>query len=202
MVTAFREIKNIVNRVVNKAIIQDMIEVVKEIRKNQQFYFNLQGNEKGRSSFIEEYIYLLLYKFIQNIGYQKLWNQVSKKKNGKKVGWIPEAHNTFQENIQRLTEHLRTWSSKYIRIGKIEEWKAAAKTAGLPIKLKDGILLLDSTDIFLCKSKTPPSEDEWFSGKECIELLVTQEYKTFKEEYYFYLLHIPQRFMMDIGFKY
>jgi len=111
-------------------------------------------------------MYTLPYKYSFNIGFVSLWDSVHQHKEKTKIGWIPEAESTMRRNIHRILKNIGDqWVCKYVYIGSKKDWKDAANESGIPKDLKGSLLLLDSFDKKICRSKESPQEDEWWSGK-------------------------------------
>jgi hypothetical protein len=155
-----RHVKKEVHYKVKEFIVKDMMVWVSD------HDLNLHGLEKGRKSFEEEYVYLTLFKYIKNIGFNRLWEDVCIE-NNEGVGFIPEAEKTVRGNIQKIRATLKFWAAQYIYAREDELVQNARKVAGLKSQVVKSELLIDSQDVPIYKEKdTPiPSLDDYWSGK-------------------------------------
>ena len=156
----FRHVKRQVHFKVKEYIVKDMIKYISE------HDLKLQGLEKGRKSFDQEYVYCCLYKYIANIGYNKLWDDISTLMNGH-TGFIPESAKTLRTNIQKVRKALKFWASKYIYVRSEELVESARASAGLKSHVHKCDMLIDSQDVRICKERNnpPPRLDDYWSGK-------------------------------------
>jgi hypothetical protein len=155
-----RHVQKEVHKKVVEHTVKDIIQWVDEHE------LRLWGLQKGRKTFILEIVYLTLFKYIQNIGFIELWNDVSIEKN-KDVGFIPESERTLRTNIQKTRSALKFWASKYVYV-RDDEWiQNARKNAGLKSHVSKCEFLIDSQDVPICKEKhmPPPHLDDYWSGK-------------------------------------
>jgi hypothetical protein len=66
---SLRDLKAKIQHKFKLSIIMDMLDFFKANPKKFEKMKTLMGNEKGRKSFQEEYLYLTLYKYSYNIGF-------------------------------------------------------------------------------------------------------------------------------------
>jgi hypothetical protein len=153
-------IKKEVKKKVTEEVVTDMINWVTEHE------INLWGLEKGRKTFIEEIVYLTLFKYIENIGYSALWKSVSKKIN-KGIGFIPESEKTLRVDNQRMRSTLKHWSEKWIHSRGFKAVDVARTQAVLKSHVMKCQLLIYSQDVRICKDNDAPLSalDDCWSDK-------------------------------------
>ena len=144
-----RQVKKEVHYKIKEYIVKAMITYI------SQHDLKFHGLEKGRKTFEEEYVYTCLYKYIKNIGYNKLWNDICTQINGD-IGFIPEGSKSLRTNIQKIRCCLKFWASDYIYVRSEELVEKARFSAGLKSQVEKCDMLIDSQDIRICKEKHTP----------------------------------------------
>jgi hypothetical protein len=126
MGSGLRHLKKEVHYKVKESIVKDMLKYMSE------HDLKLQGIEKGRKSFEE--VYACLFKYIKDIGFNKLWSDVSKI-HDKKVGFIPESSRTLRINIQKIRQSLKFWAGNhvYVRSEEVYQFSSTLKVRNFPV---------------------------------------------------------------------
>ena len=146
------QIKELIEEKFRPNIIHEISEYVRENVNN------LRGMSKPRN-FVNNMVLLTLYKYTENIGYDKIVNTVN-------LGYTI-VHLSKQHNISNIRKALKVWSKKHIHLGNSNDWKYAARNCHFTGEFSNVNLWIDSTDFELKHTKDrSPSSDYW-SGKEC-----------------------------------
>ena len=132
-----------VQKEVHKKVVEHTVkDIIKWVKDHE---VHLWGLQKGRKTFTLEIVYLTLFKYIWNIGFNELWNNVSTAKN-KGIGFIPESEKSLRTNIQKTRRTLKFWAQQYIYV-KDDEWvQNARKNAGLKPHVSKSELLTTSSN--------------------------------------------------------
>jgi len=136
MVLSYPTVKARVHRVVRAETVRAMVNFSAQEPRPNLWGINLNDDRN-----IMKTIYLMLYKGIVNIGYDKLTDEVN--------NWYHPGHNSLEHNVHVIRKDLMAWSKHQINIGTYDGWE----TSAIEINYQNGTLRIhlrcDSVDFRL-----------------------------------------------------
>lgn len=118
---------------------------------------SLWGAVKPRN-FLRMTLYVVLYKDLLGIGYNKLYNQIK--------GWYASSHSSLRHNTRLLRTECGCWGRRQIKVGTPSEWNGAARHVPRSKDLRGVNLWVDSSDFRLKGRSSVSRKDDMWSYKE------------------------------------
>jgi hypothetical protein len=98
-------------------------------------------------------IYVTIYKDLENIGFERLLTRFK--------STLQCAKRTLEHNVSLIRPLLAEWGRSQIQLGKLSDWKAAARTTRKGKKITDVHLWIDSVDFPRVKDGSVYSKDHY-----------------------------------------
>jgi len=117
----------------------------------------LWGEQKGSRNFVQNMVFLTIYKDLYNVGFVRLSNQLED---------INLYDKTLRFNVQKIRKYLAKWAKKKFNIGDAFLWDKSMRKRKLGSKIKQANLIVDSADFRLSGKSSTSTKDSTWSYKE------------------------------------
>ncbi len=132
-----------------------MVDEIKHLEETNKIY--LWGESKP-NTFVVDIVMLTLYKDITGIGFKQL--EVLAKNAG-----IPVSQRSLTHNIPLVRRALGNWAKDKMVLGTLNDWQQCPSRDGLPKRVEDSCLWMDSTDFQLTRKAHQGRKHEDWSYK-------------------------------------
>jgi len=146
----YQDLKGAVTAKVRASVIRSLYEYVSD--RDSHLWARLKPRD-----FLKKTLLISLYKFITNVGFPKLFLEIS--------SWYRVGSRTLRHNVKTMRKLLGKWGSSQISLGDSGEWNRSSKKVKKGAKFEKINLWIDSTDFQLARRGDKEEQKKIWSYK-------------------------------------